>query len=396
MKSRFGIVATLGCTQTLAWASTYYLPAILAVPIARELRLSPSWVYAGLSLGLGVSAFLGPALGRIIDRQGGRRVICGSNIAFALGLVMLGECLGPKTLLLAWLVLGVAMAAGLYEPAFAALTRLYGQESRSAITGVTLLAGFASTVGWPTSTLLEHKLGWRGACFAWAALHGVIGLPLNAWCLRQKVKAAPSELFAPTGVLADHKEKTDRFMRILAFMFTASGVVSIGMATNLPRLFAAVGASPAAGIAAASLMGPAQVVARILEYSARHRVNPLLSAKVASALHPIASIVVTLAGAPAAALFAVIHGAGNGMLTIVRGTLPLAIFGPAGYGARIGQISAPARIGQALAPFAIGLSIDGIGAATLLISAGLSLAAFSSLFLLSLPRADDRETSVSG
>ena len=175
-------------------------------------------------------------------------------------------------------------------------------------------------------------------------------------------------------------------MRILAFMFTASGIVSIGMATNLPRLFAVIGASPAAGIAAASLMGPAQVVARILEYSARRRVNPLLSAKVASALHPIASIVVTLAGAPAASLFAVIHGAGNGMLTIVRGTLPLAIFGPAGYGARIGQLSAPARIGQALAPFAIGLAIDGIGGATLIISSGLSVAAFCSLFLLSLPR----------
>jgi hypothetical protein len=174
-------------------------------------------------------------------------------------------------------------------------------------------------------------------------------------------------------------------MRILAFMFAASGVVSIGMATNLPRLFAVIGASPAAGIAAASLMGPAQVVARILEYSARRRVNPLLSAKVASALHPVAAVVVTLAGAPAASLFAVIHGAGNGMLTIVRGTLPLAIFGPAGYGARIGQLSAPARIGQALAPFAIGLSIDAIGAATLLISAGLSLVAFSSLFLLALP-----------
>jgi MFS family permease len=396
MRSRLGIVGTLGFTQTLAWASTYYLPAILAVPIAGELRLSPSWIYAGLSLGLGVSAFLGPGLGRMIDRRGGRRVICGSNIAFAVGLVMLGECIGPRTLLLSWLVLGVAMAAGLYEPAFAALTRLYGHDSRGAITGVTLIAGFASTVGWPISTLLEHKLGWRGACVAWAAFHGAIGLPLNAWCLSQKLKAATAEPSAPSRIIADHQRKTDRLMRILAFMFTASGIVSIGMATNLPRLFTVIGASPAAGIAAASLMGPAQVIARILEYSARHRVNPLLSAKVASVLHPIACLLVALAGAPAASLFAVIHGAGNGMLTIVRGTLPLAIFGPDGYGARIGKISAPARIGQALGPFAIGLFIDRMGAATLIISAGLSLAAFSSLFLLSLPRADGRQTSISG
>jgi predicted MFS family arabinose efflux permease len=329
----------------------------------------------------------------MIDRRGGRRVICGSNIAFALGLVMLGECIGPKTLLLAWLVLGFAMAAGLYEPAFAALTRLYGHDSRSAITGVTLIAGFASTVGWPISTLLEHRLGWRGTCFAWAALHGVIGFPLNAWGLSRKVEPGPGEPLSPDGIHAEHKKTEQRAMQILAFMFTASGVVSIGMATNLPRLFAIIGASPAAGIAAASLMGPAQVVARILEYSARHRVNPLLSAKVASALHPIASIVVAIAGAPAAAVFAVIHGAGNGMLTIVRGTLPLAIFGPADYGARIGQLSAAARIGQALAPFAIGVSIDAMGASTLFISTGLSLAAFGSLFLLSLPRRDDRATN---
>jgi MFS family permease len=122
MKNRRAIVATLGFTQTLAWASTYYLPAILAVPIARDIGLSPSWIYAGLFLGLAVSAFLGPALGRMIDQRGGRRVLCGSNIVFAAGLVMLGGSTGPSSLLLAWLVLGVAMAAGLYEPAFAALT----------------------------------------------------------------------------------------------------------------------------------------------------------------------------------------------------------------------------------------------------------------------------------
>jgi len=388
MKNRRVIVATLGFTQTLAWASTYYLPAILAVPIARDIGLSPSWIYAGLSLGLAVSAVLGPALGRMIDRRGGRRVLCGSNIAFAAGLVMLGGSTGPSSLLLAWLVLGVAMAAGLYEPAFAALTRLYGHDSRSAITGITLLAGFASTVGWPLSTFLEHRFGWRGTCFTWAALHIAIGLPLNGWALSQPVADFPTTQQAAGAESEARAIRADRAMRLLAFTFTAAGIVSIGMATNLPRLFVAIGASSAAAITAASLMGPAQVVARILEYSARRRIDPLISGKIAAALHPIGAILIAVGGAPLIALFAVVHGAGNGMLTIVRGTLPLALFGPSGYGARIGRISAPARIGQALAPFVIGLLIDKIGSATLVISAGLSLLAFSSLFWLSLPSGD--------
>lgn len=385
MKSRFRIVATLGVTQTLAWASTFYLPAILAEPIGRDIGLSPSWIYAGLSLGLSVSAFLGPAIGREIDQRGGRRMLCSSNVVFALGLAILGVSRGPITLLVAWLVLGVAMAAGFYEVAFASLTRLYGRDSRSAITGITLIAGFASTVGWPISTFLEHAVGWRGCCLAWAALHVFIGLPLNAWSLSREANAAVVEPSTPVIKSAEHEETANRTMRILAFMFAATGMVGIGMATNLPRLFSAIGVSPTVAIAAASLMGPAQVIARILEYGARRWIDPLISAKVASALHPVAAIAIATGGAPAMSLFAVIHGAGNGMLTIVRGTLPLALFGPSGYGARIGQIAVPSQIGRALAPFLMGLSIDRLGAATLFISAGLSLMALASLFWLSLP-----------
>jgi MFS family permease len=169
MKNRVAIVASLGSTQALAWASSYYLPAVLAAPIARDIGLSPPWIYAALSLGLGVSAVLGPLLGRWIDVHGGRPVICGSNLAFAAGLCALAFAAGPVSLIFAWLLLGAAMAAGLYESAFAALTRLYGHDSRGAITGITLIAGFASTVGWPTTALLEHSFGWRGACLAWAA-----------------------------------------------------------------------------------------------------------------------------------------------------------------------------------------------------------------------------------
>jgi len=246
--------------------------------------------------------------------------------------------------------LGIAMAAGLYEAAFASMTRLYGHDSRGAITGITLVAGLASTVGWPISAVLEHSIGWRGTCVTWAALHLSLGLPLNAWAMRY---GRGEERFesAVSGKQPHLSQASDRGMLILAFMYTASGIVTIGMATNLPRLFAAMGAAPAAAIAAASIVGPAQVAARVLEFSARRRINPLISARIASALHPLASLTIALGGAPVIAAFSILHGAGTGMLTIARGTLPLALYGPAGYGARIGRIAAPARIGQALAPF---------------------------------------------
>ena len=387
MKNRVAIVASLGSTQALAWASSYYLPAVLAAPIARDIGLSPPWIYAALSVGLGVSAVLGPLLGRWIDVHGGRPVLCGSNLTFAAGLCALAFAAGPISLIFAWVLLGGAMAAGLYESAFAALTRLYGHDSRGAITGITLIAGFASTVGWPTTALLEHSVGWRGACLAWAAVHLVVGLPLNAWALRYGAGANGHESAAAAAAAVEpmQPQSFDRGMYLLAFMFTASGMVSIGLATNLPRLFAAMGAAPAAAIAAASMLGPAQVGARVLEYSARHKINPLISARVATVLHPLASVGIAIGGTPVIALFSILHGAGTGMLTITRGTLPLALYGPTGYGARIGRISVPARVGQATAPFLLGLAIDKLGVAMLFISTALSLAALIALSWVKLP-----------
>jgi hypothetical protein len=212
---------------------------------------------------------------------------------------------------------------------------------------------------------------------------------LNAWALRygtgangQNSDAAVTDAAAKLNLPA---QAFDRGMFSLAFMFTASGMVSIGMATNLPRLFAAMGAATAAAIAAASMLGPAQVAARVIEYSARRRINPLISARIATALHPLASVAMAVGGTPVIALFSILHGAGTGMLTITRGTLPLAMYGPSGYGARIGRISVPARVGQATAPFLFGLAIDRLGVDMLLISTALSLAALTSLSWIKLP-----------
>jgi MFS family permease len=374
------VVSALGITQTLAWASTYYLTAIFTDPVSAELHLSRSWFYGSVSAALLLSGLLGPLAGRMIDRYGGRDVLVATNLAFATGLVLLSFANGPVGLVTAWLVLGMGMGFGLYEAAFATVAGLYGQSARGAITGITLFAGFASTVGWPLSTGLIGAFGWRGAVVAWAALHLLVGLPLNRLLVPKSLPPAP----VPVSAMAT-RAGVPWPMIVLAGVFGATWFVSTALAAHLPRLLEAMGATPEAAIAASALVGPAQVTARIAEFGLLRRAAPMISARLAAALHPLGAILLGLIGAPAAIPFVLLHGAGNGMLTIARGTLPLALFGSTGYGLRTGLVAAPARILQGGAPLLFGLVLDRGGPIAALALTG-TLTGFSLLALLLLKR----------
>ena len=377
------IILALGTTQTLAWASSYYLPAILADPIGRDLGVSSNWIFAAFSASLVISALLGPRVGRQIDLVGGRPVLSASNLTLAAGLALLGCSYSIPVLVIAWLLLGIGMGCGLYDAAFAALGRIYGDAARRSITGITLLAGFASTVGWPLTALGLEQIGWRNTCFAWALAHIVIGLPLNLLMLPQ-VKGAKAAVAAS---IKPHIP-IDRTMILLAFAFAAAWTVTGAMAAHLPRIFEAAGATKLQAVSAGALIGPAQVFARIVEASFLSRYHPLLSTRLACLTHPIGAAIVALVGGGAASAFAIFHGTGNGILTIARGTLPLAIFGPKNYGYRLGIIGAPARMAQAAAPLAFGLLIDVMGSRVLIVSSALSLSALLALFLLRKEKAE--------
>jgi len=385
--SRSVVVLALGTTQTLAWASSYYLVAIVADPVSREMGISATAVFAAFSAALLLSAALGPAVGRAIDRRGGRGVLCLSNLVFAAGLALLAAAHGPVLLTAAWLVLGAGMALGLYDSAFATLAGLYGHNARGAITGITLIAGFASTVGWPLTAFLDGAVGWRGACLAWAGLHLLMGLPLNRFLVPPAPPPLSENAAAP---IVDEETAPRGAMALLAFVFAATWVVSTGMAAHLPRLLQAAGASASGAIAAAALVGPAQVAARLVESGLMRRAHPLASARIATVLHPAGVVALVLFGGPAAVVFTVLHGAGNGLLTIAKGTLPLALFGPAGYGLRTGVLSVPARVAQAGAPLLFGLLLDRVGLGVLLVSSGLGLASTAALLALQAPRTSVR------
>ena len=398
-RRQFGVVCALGATQTLAWASSTYLPAILAAPMARDLGISRATVFGAFSVSLLVMAACGPMVGRAIDRAGGRNMLMWSNVVLAIGLVLLGCANHVALLFVAWCILGAGMAMGLYDAAFAALVRIYGTDARKPITGITLIAGFASTVGWPLSAFMDAQIGWRGACFVWAALHVLIALPVN-WRLipvpadagAHPAPAAPSARVAPE-TAQTQKQRRSRFA-LLAIYFATTAFVTSAFASHLPGLLTQMGAGAAGAVLAASLLGPAQVAARLVEFGviSRYRLHALVTARVATALHPVACVILGVLGGPPAligapvvlaALFALLHGAGNGMITIAKGTLPLALFGPLGYGLTQGWLGVGARVMQSAAPFAFGLVLENWGGrAALAISGGLSLVALATLVVL--------------
>lgn len=402
---RAAVVTALGIGQLLAWGSTFYLPAVLAEPMARDLGVSVPTVFLAFSVAMVGSAVVGPSAGRAIDRWGGRPVLVGTNLLFAAGLAALGAVQGGPTLFLAWALVGLAMGAGLYEAAFATAVRLYGTAAKDTITGITLFGGFASTVGWPLTAWMEAHWGWRGACAGWALLHLGVALPLHA-CLPRAPDVSPPDRReppragerlapppSPTGTAgpagpagpAAAPAANERLATVLlAFLFASTWFVTTAFAAHGPRLLEAAGASAAAAVAVGAMVGPAQVLGRLTQFWPLRRADPLRVAGAATLGHPAAVLVLLLGGPAFAPLFALLHGAGGGLMTIARGALPLALFGPLGYGERQGVLMAPTRVAQAVAPYLFGLALEHWGAQALWGSAALCVAGW--LALRALPK----------
>lgn len=375
----------LGSAQLLAWASSYYLLAILAVPMARQFGLANVWVYAMFSAALVVAAALGPLVGRWVDQRGGRRVLMASNGVFAVAHLLLATAQHPAQLLLGWLLIGAAMPMGLYDAAFATLVRLFGSAARPRIVGVTLIAGFASSVSWPLTAFVEQAAGWRWACVLWAALHLTVGLGIHARLIPRDEQRPPQAAPAPVageGVAAPLHGPSRGVLWLLATVFAVSGFTFAALAAHLPRVLEASGASKTAAVFAASLVGISQVAGRVMEVGVFSRWHPLYSARIALVLHPLGVLLLTLVGAPAAVLFTALHGAGVGLMTIVKGTLPLALFGAQGFGQRAGWLEAPSRVVQAVTPVLFGLLLERLGEHALWITGIGMFASFLALLRL--------------
>ena len=382
-------VLVLGITQIIAWGAIFY-PPVLTVPlIAAEHGWSMTFAMGGFSLALLTAGLVSPRVGLLIDRHGGHRVMPIGSLLAGLGLFLLAHADHRAAYLGVWMLLGVAIAASLYDPAFATLGRIFGQSARRPITALTLAGGFASTVSWPATHLLLEAVGWRGTYLVYAGLLAFVAAPLHAFAL-PRMRADPAASSDPRARLPSVvlPPKGWPFILVTA-AFAAYAFVPSGLSAHLLAIFGRGGIDPTTVVLIGALFGPAQVLARICELALARRTNPLDVARFAVGMLLAAFALLALLGlsVSAAAMFAVMFGMANGLITIARGAVPLALFGAAGYGHIVGRIGGPFLIMQAIAPLVLAFVAERASdPAVLAAAAGAALISFIGLAAIRKPK----------
>ena len=361
---RRAVITALGIAQILAWGTSFYIPAVFAEPIVKDTGWSFGFVVGGTSIGLLVAGLISPQVGRVVDVHGGRPVLLASSLFYAAGLAGIGLAPTLPVYLSAWVLLGIGMGTGLYDAVFAALGRMYGSAARGPITNLTLFGGFASTVCWPLSAFMIEHIGWRSACFIYAALHLVIALPLQMAVIGRApktaaVSAAPADA-TQAASQARIANETLIFALLALVLSLAAGIGSI-VVVHLLIFLQARGVDFAVAVSLGTLFGPAQVGARVVERLFGSRYHPVWT-MIGSCTLMAAGLLLLLGHFPILLLMILLYGAGYGISWIGRGTLPLALFGPARFPRLMGKLAFPSLIVQAVAPSAGALLIEASGA----------------------------------
>lgn len=363
IQSRHAVVSALGVTQILGYGTTFYLLAVLALPMSKDTGWPLDRIALGLSIGMLVGGLVAPLVGRAVDRHGGRIVLTAGSLCIAAGLAGLGLATHLFLYWAAWAVVGVGMAAALYDAAFSALGTWYRETARGPITSVTLWGGFASTLCWPLAAYLVATTGWRWTCLIFAACHFLIALPLHAFMMPQNTAAlaAPQEQAATNAVVA----RADLLFVLIAASMTLASVIVTVVSVHLIAVFQDHGFTAAAAVSLGALIGPSQVAGRFGELLLGKRLHPIWSA-LAAAILMVAGILLLTNNIRLAAVAIVVYAMGAGVSYIVRGTLPLAMFGSDGYATIMGRLALPSLIAQALAPWAGAIVLERWGTDALL------------------------------
>jgi hypothetical protein len=383
-------VLVLGVTQILAWGTIFYPPVLTMPLIAADRGWSFTLAMGGFSLALLTAGFASPRTGFLIDRFGGHRVMPIGSLFGALGLIGLVYAEHPAAYLGAWMVLGVAISGSLYDPAFATLGRIFGAAARQPITALTLAGGFASTVSWPVTHLLLQAVGWRGTYLVYAAMLALVAAPLHAFVLprarAEVLSRAVGSAERPSTVLPPHGWP----FVLVAAAFATYAFVPSGLSAHLLAIFGRAGIDATTVVTIGALFGPAQVAARICEFVFARRVHSLNVARFAVGMLLVAFVLLAAFGisVAAAAAFAVMFGMCNGLITIARGAVPLALFGAAGYGHLMGRIALPFLMIQAIAPLVLAFVAERANdPAVLAVVALFALMAFAGLVAIRRPDA---------
>ncbi|HEX4884537.1 MAG TPA: MFS transporter [Casimicrobiaceae bacterium] len=355
-------VAALGIAQIVSWGTLFYTIAVLGRAMREATGVSEIVMYGAYSAGLAISGLLAPWVGRTIDRRGGRIVLSWGSVAAAVACLALAAVQGPATLVLAWLMAGAAMAATLYDPAFATLHQLAGPSYRRAVTALTLFGGLASTASWPASQWLLDAHGFRVAFVVYALLNLVLCLPLHLAFVPRHGVAGDGAHAAPDAAAPAPPDDARRAYLWLAVALTGASFTASALAAHMIEVLTQRGLDAADAVVVGALIGPMQVAGRILEFALGRVIRPLVAGTLAFAALAASLVLLTQlsGGFVPAVLFAVLYGASNGVMTIVRGTVPAELFGRRDYGALLGRLAQPQFIARAIAPagFALLVAFD--------------------------------------
>lgn len=382
------VITALGITQIIGWGTTYYALGALSIDIAAERGWSKFLIFGAFSLALLVSGFISRAAGRAIDIHGGRRLMAwGSGLA-ALGCLILSFATEPWIYIVGWLVLGPAMRLILYDAAFPSLAQVAREKSRRSISYLTLFGGLASTVFWPVSHYLSQAIGWHETFRVYALLHLLICLPLHLLVLGHRDEhLALDDDGATKPVPAPILSGPDRNRAMIAFaaVLALNGIVFSSISAHVVPLFEGLGFSAGSAVLLAALIGPSQVASRIGDILAGHHVKTMTLGLIAVGLLPLALLIFAGGGFAlwAALMFALLYGMSNGLMSIIKGIIPLSLFGRQGYGLVIGTLTTPQLILNAIAPTLFAIVLGEVGPQNgLLVGLFFGLASFAAMIWL--------------
>lgn len=360
--SNAGAIWSLGITQIIGYGTLYYSFSILAPGIAEEFGIAVEWVYGSISLALLAGGLISPYAGGLADRHGAARVLSVGSVAAAVSLVVCGLASNASIFLAGLVLVELASAFVLYSTTFALLAQTTGSQARRSITYLTLIAGFASTIFWPLTTWMLQGLNWHQVYFVFACMHVLVCLPLHLWLTRFARIAAQRTSEESATPTVEARGASNFTFALVVLGFSLAGFVSAATLFHIVPMLGLLGLG-GSGVLVATLFGPAQVASRLINMAFGKDLPAPTLAVISSMLMPAALMVLvltapTIAGAIA---FAIIFGLGSGLLSIVSGTLPLALFGKSGFGKRLGWISL-GRLGvSAVAPFALSVALGAIG-----------------------------------
>ncbi|MEO5676282.1 MAG: MFS transporter [Usitatibacter sp.] len=343
-------ITALGVAQIISWGSLFYAIGVLGPAMRRDLGVSELFLFSAFTAGLLVSGTIAPATGRLIDRRGGRFVLSLGSVLAVIAMALLATAPNAAVMVAGWLVAGAAMAACLYDPAFATLSQHTGTRYRRAVTALTLFGGFASTVFWPLSHILMEAWGWRVTFGIYAGLHLFLCLPIHQLFVPKHSHLTQSESAAKSAEVSPGL--SDPRLLWLTASFAIATFIFAVIAVHLIQLLTTAGLTPAQAVTVSMLVGPMQVAGRIIEFGFAGRVRAVTVGIVAFGLMLLALVaLISVEGFGIAAIvFVIAYGCGNGVLTIVKGTAPVELFGREGLGGLLGYLSRAGLYAKAVAP----------------------------------------------